>query len=101
MCRKKDTRGGFLHGSRYQVAKARSSTRLAYKECFKGSVERNMEPSLGQRCRDANVIKQDTMRPLTCNFYEPRESKIGSFFMFRESEKCKRRLKGVPFSEIV
>jgi hypothetical protein len=83
----KDTRGKFLHGSRCQVAEARSATRLAYKACFKGSVERNMEPTLGQRHRDANVIKQDTMRPLPCNFYEPREGKLGSFFTFRESEK--------------
>jgi hypothetical protein len=35
-----------------------SATRLVYKACFKGSVERNMEPTLGQRCRDANVINR-------------------------------------------
>jgi hypothetical protein len=45
----KDTRGKFLHGSRCEVTEARSATRLAYKECFKGSVERNMELELGQR----------------------------------------------------
>jgi hypothetical protein len=33
------------------------------------------------------VIMQDTMTPLICNFYDPREGKLGSFFMFRESEK--------------
>jgi hypothetical protein len=43
----KDTRGKFLHGSRCQVAEARSATRIAYKECFKGFVERNMEMTLG------------------------------------------------------
>jgi hypothetical protein len=83
----KDTRGKFLHGSRYQVAEAKSAIRLTYKTRFKGSVEINMEPTLGQRCRDTNVIKQDTMRPLQCDFYKPREGKLGSFFTFRESEK--------------
>jgi hypothetical protein len=48
----KDTRGKFLHGSRCQVTEERSATRLAYKECFKGSVESNMELTLGQRCKD-------------------------------------------------
>jgi hypothetical protein len=97
----KDTQGKFLHGSRCQVVEARSATRLVYKACFKGLVERNMELTLCQRCKDGNVIKKDTMRPLQCNFYNPKEGKLGIFFMFRESKKCKRRLKGVPFSEIV
>jgi hypothetical protein len=35
-----------------------SATRLAYKACFKGSVESNMEPTLGQICRDENAIKK-------------------------------------------
>jgi hypothetical protein len=35
-----------------------SATRLAYKACFKGSIESNMEPTLGQRCRDANAINK-------------------------------------------
>jgi hypothetical protein len=83
----KDTHGKFLHGSRCQVIEARSATRLVYEACFKGSVEINMEPELGQRRRDANAIKQDTMRPLPCNFNEPKEGKIDSFFTFRESEK--------------
>jgi hypothetical protein len=48
----KDTRRKFLHRSRCQVTGARSATRLAYKECFKGSVERNREPTLGQICKD-------------------------------------------------
>jgi hypothetical protein len=34
----------------------KSDTRIAYKACFKGSVERNMEPALGQRRRDENEI---------------------------------------------
>jgi hypothetical protein len=35
-----------------------SATRLVYKACFKGSVERNMESELGQRRRDENVISK-------------------------------------------
>ena len=35
-----------------------SATRIAYKACFKGSVESNMEPALGQRCKYASVISR-------------------------------------------
>ena len=41
-----------------QGVKTQSATRLAYKACFKGSVESNMEPTLGQRQRDENVINK-------------------------------------------
>jgi hypothetical protein len=87
MCRKNTLEGKFFHGSRCQVAEARSDTRLTYKACFKGSIERNMEPTLGQRHKDENAIEKDTMRPLQCIFYKPKEGKLGSFFTFRESEK--------------
>jgi len=33
-----------------------SDTGLAHKACFKGSVESNMGSTLGQKCRDENVI---------------------------------------------
>ena len=45
----KDTWGKFLHGSRCEVAEERSVARLAYKECFEGSVERNMEQELSPK----------------------------------------------------
>ena len=35
-----------------------SATRLAYKACFKGLVESNMESEFGQRHRDATVIRK-------------------------------------------
>jgi hypothetical protein len=35
-----------------------SATRLAYKACFKGSIESNMEPTLGQRYRNENEINR-------------------------------------------
>jgi hypothetical protein len=44
----KDNWGKFLQGLRCQIAEAKSVARLAYKECFKGLIERNMEPTLGQ-----------------------------------------------------
>ena len=64
-----------------------SATRLAYKSCFKGLVERNMEPTLGQIRRDEMRLISHNENPLQCNFNEPREGNIGSFFTFRESEK--------------
>jgi hypothetical protein len=60
----KDTQGKFIHGSRCQVAEARNATMISYKECLKGSIERNMEPTLGQIQKHTNVIKKYTMRPL-------------------------------------
>jgi hypothetical protein len=30
----------------------KSVARLAFKECFEGSFNRNMNPTLGQRCKD-------------------------------------------------
>jgi hypothetical protein len=100
----KDIRGKFLHGSRCQVAKASSDARLAYKECLKGSVESNMEPTLGQRCKDDthNAIKHDTVRLLLWMFYMSPEKVSAIVFLRLESlKKCKRRLQGVPFFEFV
>jgi hypothetical protein len=51
-----------------------------------------MEPTLGQRRRDANAIKQDTMRPLICNFYDPREGNIDVFSRLESLKKHKTRL---------
>jgi hypothetical protein len=64
----KNTRGKFFHGSRCQIAEEKSVARIVCKECFKGLVESNMEPALGQRCKDetCNVMKHDMTRPLLC-----------------------------------
>jgi hypothetical protein len=53
----KDTRENSCMGQGVKMQR-QSATRLAYKECFKGSVERNMELTLGQRRRDENVINK-------------------------------------------
>jgi hypothetical protein len=48
--------------------KGKSVARLAFKECFEGSVDSNMEPTLGQRRKDetCDAIKYDTTRLLPC-----------------------------------
>jgi hypothetical protein len=56
-----------------------SDTRLAYKACFKGSVEIKIETALGQRHRDEHAINKTQRNPLQCNFNEPREGKLGIF----------------------
>jgi hypothetical protein len=46
----------------------KSATRITFKECFEGSVNRNMNPALGQRRKDetCDAIKDDTTRLLPC-----------------------------------
>jgi hypothetical protein len=51
----KDTRENSSMGQGVKTQR-QSATRLAYKACFKGLVQRNMEPTLGQRHRNANVM---------------------------------------------
>jgi len=68
-----------------------SATWLAYKACFRGLVERNMEPTLGQICRDEKVINK-TQNPLQCIFHEPKEVKLGGFLFLESLKKNKRRL---------
>jgi hypothetical protein len=86
MCKKRTLRE---NSSMAQGVKSQkqSATRLAYKACFKGSIERNMEPTLGQIHRDAIVIRKTQRNPLQCIFNEPREGKLSGFFTFRESKK--------------
>jgi hypothetical protein len=42
--------------------KGKGVARLAFKECFEGSIDSNMELALGQRCKDetCDAIKYDT-----------------------------------------
>jgi hypothetical protein len=58
-----------------------------------GSVERNMEPTLGQRCGYANAInKTHNGNVLRCNFNKPKEGKLGGFSYLESLKKHKRRL---------
>jgi hypothetical protein len=63
----KDTRENSSMGQGVKTQR-QSATRLAYKACFKGSVESNMEPTLGQRRRNANAINRHNDNILQCNF---------------------------------
>ena len=95
----KDIWGKFLHGSRCQVIEARSDTRLLYKACFKGSVESNMEPTLGQRCRDENVINKTQWNPLQCNLMSPLKVRSVVFSHLESLKKHKIRLHWGTFFE--
>jgi hypothetical protein len=53
----KDTRENSSMGQGVR-SQRQSATRFAYKACFKGSVERNIEPTLGKRRKDAIVIRR-------------------------------------------
>jgi tRNA U34 5-carboxymethylaminomethyl modifying enzyme MnmG/GidA len=53
----KDTRKNSSMGQGVR-SQRKSATRLAYKACFKGSVEINMELKLRQRHRYENVISK-------------------------------------------
>jgi hypothetical protein len=65
-----------------------------------GSVERNMEPTLGQRLKYANMVnKTHNVNILQCNFNEPREGKLDSFSYLESLKKRKRRLRWGTFFE--
>jgi hypothetical protein len=53
----KDTRENSSMGQGVR-SQRQSATRLAYEACFKSSVEKNMEPTLGQRRRYESVIRR-------------------------------------------
>jgi hypothetical protein len=73
---------------------------LCIRHASDGSVERNMEPTLGQRCRYANVInKTHNGNVLRCNFNEPREGKLDGFSYLESLKKRKRRLHWGTFFE--
>jgi hypothetical protein len=57
MCRKRILEENYSMGQGVR-SQMKSATRLAYKACFKGSVERNMESALGLRHRDENTIRK-------------------------------------------
>ena len=65
---------------------------LRIRHALDGSVESNMEPTLGQIHEYANAInKTHNGNVLRCNFNEPREGKIDSFSYL---ENLKKNVKG-------
>jgi hypothetical protein len=75
---------------------------LRIRHASDGSVESNMEPTLGQRRRYANVInKTHNGNVLRCKFNEPREGKLGGFSYLESLKNVKGDSNGVPFSKVV
>jgi hypothetical protein len=88
----KGTLGKNLHGPKVSSQRGKVLQGLHIRHASDGSVERNMEPVLGQRRRYANTInKTHNGNILRCKFNKPREGKIGCFFIFRESEKAQKK----------
>jgi hypothetical protein len=69
-----------------------SATRLAYKACFTGSVESNMEPTLGKNIGMQMRLTRHNDNALQCDFNEPREGKLNGFSFLESLKKRKRRL---------
>jgi hypothetical protein len=75
---------------------------LLIRHALDGSVESNMEPEFGQRCRYANVInKTHNGNVLRCKFNEPREGKLDGFSYLESLKNVKGDSNGVPFSKVV
>jgi hypothetical protein len=67
-----------------------------------GSVESNMEPTLDQRHRYANVVnKTHNGNIFRCKFNEPREGKLSGFSYLESLKNVKGDSTGVPFSKVV
>jgi hypothetical protein len=75
---------------------------LRIRHALDGSVESNMEPTLGQRRGYANVInKTHNGNVLRCEFNEPREGKLDGFSYLESLKNVKGDSTGVPFSKVV
>jgi hypothetical protein len=73
---------------------------LRIRHASNGSVESNMDPTLGQIRRYANVInKTQNGKVLRCNFNKPREGKLDGFPYLESLKKHKRRLHWGTFFE--
>jgi hypothetical protein len=75
---------------------------LCIRHASDDSVERNMEPALGQRRRYENVInKTHNGNILRCKFNKPREGKLDEFSYLESLKNVKGDSNGVPFSKVV
>jgi hypothetical protein len=92
--------GKILHGPKVSRHRGKVLKGLRIRNGSNGSVERNMEPTLGQRRRYANMInKTHNGNVLRCNFNEPREDKLDCFSYLESLKKRKRRLHWGTFFE--
>ena len=89
----KDTREKFFLGPKVSRCRGKVLQGLRIRHASDGSVESNMEPTLGQRRGYENVInKTHNGNVLRCNFNETRECKLDGFSYLGNLKKCKRRL---------
>jgi hypothetical protein len=94
--------GKILQGPKVSRRRGKVLQGLRIRHASDGSVERNMEPTLGQRRRYANVInKTHNGNVLRCKFNEPREGKLGGFSYLESLKNVKGDSNGVPFSKVV
>jgi hypothetical protein len=90
---RKDTQKKSLLGPKVSRRKGKVLQGLRIRHVSDGSVERNMEQALGQRCGYATAInKTHNGNVLRCKFNEPREGKLDGFSYLQSLKKCKRRL---------
>jgi hypothetical protein len=82
-----------LHGTKVSRRRGKVLQGLCIRHASGVLVERNMEPTLGQRRRYANAInKTHNGNILRCNFNEPREGKLNGFSCLESLKRRKRRL---------
>jgi hypothetical protein len=92
--------GKILHGPKVSRRRGKVLQGLRIRHASDGSIESNMEPTLGQRRRYENAInKTHNGNVLRCNFNEPREGKLDGFSYLESLKKRKRRLHWGTFFE--
>ena len=75
---------------------------LCIRHALDGLVERNMEPTLGQRSGHENAInKTHNGNVLRCKFNKPREGKLSGFSYLESLKNIKGDSVRVPFSNII
>jgi hypothetical protein len=87
----KDTRENSYMGQGVKTQR-QSATRLAYKACFKGLVESNMEPALGKNAGMQMRLTGHNDNTLQCDFNEPKEGNLGGFSFLQSLKKHKIKL---------
>ena len=96
----KNTQKKSLLGPKVSRRRGKVLQGLRIRHALDGSVERNMELALNQRCRYENVVKKThNGNILRCKFSEPREGKIDGFSYLESLKKRKRKLQWGTFFE--
>jgi hypothetical protein len=94
--------GKILQGPNVSRCRGKVLQGLCIRHASDGSVENNMEPTLGRRRGYENAInKTHNGNVLRCNFNEPREGKLGGFPYLESLKNVKGDSNGVPFSKVV